>query len=389
VEHNFPHLGPRSMVLNARRVLLHSGASLILLAIEDVTVREKSLAAARTQSTLIELARDTIIVRSLNGTIRFWNRGAEQMYGWTRNEAVGRDKNELLRPKFSTSFEATQQELLRTGYWEGEVIHTRKDGELRNVLSRWALQGEDVEEPMVLEINTDITERKRHEGSLRVLSTYLMRVQDDERRRIARELHDSTGQKLVALKMSLDLLEEGPDSDPQRKKLVSETIKMVEEATEEIRGLSQLLHPPLLDEIGLVSAMQWLVDGFLGRGGTKVELVADGEIGRLAQNLELALFRVTQEALNNIYRHSEAKKARIELRHVDGVVTLSVSDDGKGLPKNLDLGRPGFGIGILGMKERLRELGGNLDISSDGKGTVVTATVAASPDSKFSVEGAR
>src|SRR5205085_3462328 len=143
-------------------------------------------------------------------------RGAQETYGWKRDEAIGKTAHELLRSEFPRPFKEIQTELVQTGYWEGELTHTRRDGERRVVSSRWALLKEGQSAPVIIEINTDITDKKRSEESLRQLSGYLMRVQDEERRRIARELHDSTGQKLVALKMDLEELAKQSKADIQK-----------------------------------------------------------------------------------------------------------------------------------------------------------------------------
>lgn len=388
VQRAFPKIGTRSLVFNARRVQQESGPQMILLTIEDVTDFERHMAAINTQSALLEMAHETVIVRDLDGIIRFWNRGAEQTYGWKKEEAIGKVKEDLLKPQFPRSFEDIRQELLNTGYWEGEVVHTRKDGQRRFVESRWAVRKEQGGEPIVLEINTDITERKRNESNLRQLSTYLMRVQDEERRKIARDLHDSAGQSLAALKINLDKLRKSLDSGSEKEKVILDTMKIADDTINGIRTLAHMLHPPLLDEVGLISAIRWLVDEFGQRGGIKVDLKLDGNEHRLPQGVELALFRVTQEAMNNIYRHSGATEARVDLHQSDGNVILRVTDNGRGVPEELLLslsdsktrlasGRR-VGVGILGMKERLAELGGRLEIASGEKGTSITAIVPAS-----------
>ncbi len=388
VQRGFHQLGTRSLVFNARRIQPEAGTALILLSIEDVTDREKHLAAISTQSALLEMAHETVIVRDLDGTIRFWNRGAEQTYGYTKEEAIGKRKEDLLKPEFPKPLEEIRQELLSTGYWEGEVIHLRKDGKPRFVQTRWALRKERNEEPVVLEINTDITERKRNEANLRQLSTYLMRVQDEERRKIARDLHDSAGQSLAALKINLEKLKKSLDPGSEREKVILDTIKIADDTLSGIRTLAHMLHPPLLDEVGLVSAIKWLVDEFAHRGGIKVDLKLDTQERRLPQGVELALFRVVQEALNNIYRHSGATHARVDLQQDDRNIVLQVTDNGKGMSEQLlsslsdAKGRlqseRRVGVGILGMKERLAELGGRLEITSDEKGTTIKAVVPAS-----------
>jgi PAS domain S-box-containing protein len=350
------------------------------LSIEDVTEQRKQLEALKRQSALLEMTHETVIVRDLNGSTYFWNRGAQEMYGWSKEEVLGKNVSELLQTKFPKPFEQIKQELLRTGHWEGELVHTRCDGEKRIVNSLWALQKQNEGEPVVLEINTDITERKHSEENLRQLSGYLMRIQDEERRRIARELHDSTGQKLVAAKLSLEAIAKDGKNKVRSRDSLDKTIKLVDDVTRDIRTVAQLLHPPLLDEAGLISATRWLVDGFSERSKIPVNLDLPGDIGRLPENVEIALFRIVQEALNNVHRHSEAKSAAIELRRNKEHVVLEIKDNGKGLPAQMlsDAGRgKGFGVGILGMKERLAQLGGILEVSSSKKGTVIKAIVPA------------
>jgi len=377
VRHNFPRLGTRTMVLNARRIEPQPGQQLIYLSIEDVTEQRAQLEKLKRQATLLDLARDTVIVRDFDGAIQFWNRGAQETYGWKRDEAIGKTAHELLRTEFPRPFKEIQTELVQTGYWEGELTHTRRDGERRVVSSRWALLKEGQSAPVIIEINTDITDKKRSEESLRQLSGYLMRVQDEERRRIARELHDSTGQKLVALKMDLEALAKQSKSENQKE--LSGALKLADEATSELRSLAQLLHPPLLDEAGLVSATQWMVEGFSSRSGIKVDLEISPKWPRLPQTVEMALFRIIQESLNNIRKHADAKNARIELKGDTDKVTLQISDDGKGMPEEVLAGagneKAPLGVGILGMKERLSQLGGTLQISSSKRGTTITVEV--------------
>lgn len=376
VTHEFPNLGLRTMLLNARRIEPPPGQQMIYLTISDVTEQIERIARLKRQAALLELAHDAVIVRDVPGNIEFWNRGAKAMYGWTQEETIGRTTHEILKTQFPKPFEDVKAELLKTGHWEGELIHTRKDGTQVVVESRWAVQKSEGENLVILEINTDVTERKQSQDSLRELSSYLMRVQDEERRRIARELHDSTGQKLVALKINLSMAGDGNKG----KKTPQMNIELVDEALSEIRGLAQLLHPPMLDEAGLISATKWLVDGFAQRAGIQIDLNMDPDMARLPDTVELALFRVIQESLNNIHRHSGAKKAKIELQRKNSSVALEISDNGKGLPPEMTSAssafKPIIGVGILGMKERLVQLGGTLEISSGKKGGTVIKVVA-------------
>ena len=376
IAHDFPGLGQRMLLINARRTDVQPGGGAIVVTIDDVTDSRKHAEETVQQAALIELAHESVIVRDREGKIRSWNRGAEELYGWRADEAKGKIIHQLLQTKFPQPLERIQEELQRAGHWEGELVHARRDGEERIVSSRWAIQPGAGSIPLILEINIDVTDRVRSEQNLRELSTYLMRIQDDERRRIARELHDSTGQKLAALKMNIEALKaaKGKGNSP---KLVSESIQLVDEASQEIRVLAQLLHPPLLDEAGLVSAVKWLVDGFTARAKMPVDVKASPDLGRLPDNVEIALFRILQESLNNIYRHSGATTASIDLKRKDETVELRITDNGNGLPDEVVSGdgKPAFGVGILGMRERMAQLGGILEIQSGKGGTSVIATV--------------
>jgi signal transduction histidine kinase len=209
-------------------------------------------------------------------------------------------------------------------------------------------------------------------ATLHQLSANLLRSQDEERRRIARELHDSLGQYLSALSMELHQLEQGGYSQ------LTNALKTLETCINETRTISHLLHPPLLDEVGLASAVQWYVEGFEARSGIKVTLKMD-KIPRLSPNLETAIFRVLQEALTNIHRHARTERAEVSLGLHSSEIVLDVVDYGKGMPKAklsrfVKSGTAG-GVGLAGMRERIREIGGNLEIVSNSEGTHVTVSV--------------
>ena len=376
VRHNFEHLGERIMVLNARR--LSTRQSLIFLSVDDVTERKKSKEALERQAALLDLAHETVIVRTLKGEILFWNRGAEEMYGWTKEDVVGKTTHQLLRTEFPQPFSEIEEALKGIGHWEGELVHSTKAGALRTVSSRWAWLQQENAEPVILEINSDVSEQKQSQETLRRLSAYLMTLQDEERRRIARELHDSTGQKLAAAKLQIDTLVKSGNLKSHEKAL-AETSQWIDECFQEVRTLSQLLHPPLLDEAGLISATRWVVDGFSERAKIEVDLKITPELGRLPQPVELAVFRVIQESLSNIHRHSGAKKASIKLARNNNSVSLEVRDDGKGMPPEVFSGSPQrkqiVGVGILGMRERLAQLDGTLEIDSTKNGTTIKVHV--------------
>ena len=214
--------------------------------------------------------------------------------------------------------------------------------------------------------------------SLRELSARLLQLQDDERRRIARELHDSVGQLLAGVSMNLSAVRADIERLNKTATTLTDAETLVQEMSKEVRTISHLLHPPLLDEAGLSSAIRWYTDGFAQRSKVKVVLDFPGDFPRLSREEETAIFRVVQECLTNIHRHSGSSIAKIRFRHLDGQVLLEVQDRGKGIsPEKLDemtaAGTPG--VGIRGMRERLKQLGGHLEINSNATGTVVTAKV--------------
>jgi signal transduction histidine kinase len=211
---------------------------------------------------------------------------------------------------------------------------------------------------------------------LRDLTARLMQMQDDERRRIARELHDSVGQTLAALSMNLATVGGDIERLSHTAKTVADSAALVQEMNKEVRTISYLLHPPLLDEVGLESALRWYVDGFSQRSKIGVDLQVAEDFGRLPRELETGIFRTVQGCLTNIHRHSGSPTARIRLARFDGEVRLQVKDQGPGIAtEKLDESASGVtpGVGIRGMRERLRQLGGTLDIDCKGGGTVVEA----------------
>ncbi len=225
-------------------------------------------------------------------------------------------------------------------------------------------------------------------GNLRELSARLLQLQDDERRRIARELHDSVGQTLAALAMNLSAVRLDVERLTQTAHALTDSEDLVRDMSTEVRTISHLLHPPLLDEAGLLSALRWYVEGFAVRSKINVELDLPENFGRLPRESETAIFRVVQECLTNIHRHSESPVARIRLRHRDREVLVEIADKGKGIPpeKKERLSSTGApGVGIRGMRERLRQLGGTLEINSNGTGTVVSVKLPV-PDSSSPVK---
>ena len=213
--------------------------------------------------------------------------------------------------------------------------------------------------------------------SLRQLSAQLLQSQDEERRRLARELHDSVGQLLASIKMNSAVFQSVQRDSPVAKAATDNAILM-DQVISEIRTMSHLLHPPLLDEIGLPSALRWYVDGFSERSKIAVDVDIADDIERLGNDMEIAIFRVVQECLTNVHRHSGSRSAALRLAREDGHVQLEIKDAGKGIPlgKQLALSSKGqLGVGFRGMRERVHQLGGNLDVRSDSMGTTITATL--------------
>jgi len=215
---------------------------------------------------------------------------------------------------------------------------------------------------------------RESEKSLRSLTGRLLQLQDEERRRFSRELHDSLGQYLAAVKMNLDMFSNSQPSN----KLLSEAIHLLDQSIAETRTISHLLHPPLLDEAGFSSAAKWYLDGFAQRSGIAVKADLPNDLGRLPKPVELGLFRVLQESLTNIHRHSGSSRAEVAVKLFPDKVILEVRDFGHGIPldrlKNFQAAGTNFGVGLAGMRERLRELGGQLQIRSE-HGTIVSVAM--------------
>jgi PAS domain S-box-containing protein len=217
-------------------------------------------------------------------------------------------------------------------------------------------------------------------AALRRLSNRLMTAQDEERRRIARDLHDGLGQELAVAKMVLDKVFE-QNSQESEKQACTEASDIIDRAIQQVRSLSHLLHPPLLDEVGLHSALRWYLEGLTQRSGIETFLdVQPGEFPRLSSGLETAIFRIVQEALTNVFRHSEAHKVWIVLAQREGATVITVRDDGKGIEQKIVELRPdSIGIGISGMKQRAKEFGGELSLTNACPGTLVEIMIPSLP----------
>jgi signal transduction histidine kinase len=226
------------------------------------------------------------------------------------------------------------------------------------------------------ELEAHAIERRKSEERLRELATRVLQAQDNESRRIARELHDSAGQYLAAIQMNLSALERDSSSlDPVAAKRISDSLSMVSRCTDEIRTISYLLHPPLLDEMGLASGLALYAEGFTERSGVRVELDIARDFQRLSTETETAMFRIVQQSLANIYRHSGSLVAKITVRQDAEEATMQIRDEGCGMDPDIlresDSGTRLVGVGIAGMRERTRALNGTLHIRSSPAGTII------------------
>jgi len=254
---------------------------------------------------------------------------------------------------------------------QGMLQARRRQHEIRDHLSEQAeMRRALLESHQRLE-----SEVERRTQALRTLSARLLHTQDDERRRLARELHDSLGQYLAALSINLDLIQ---SNSPEVTARLGEARDTLQQCIQETRTLSYLLHPPLLDEMGLESAVRWYVEGFGQRSGIQVKLVLES-MRRMPAVTETMFFRVIQETLTNIHRHSGSRKAEVRLQCEDGIARLEVQDYGSGIPREFlerfQTSGVGGGVGLAGMRERVNELGGQLQIVSGGQGTLVRVSL--------------
>jgi PAS domain S-box-containing protein len=345
---------------------------------------ERALTAEEERNRLIlSNIRDyAIFLVDQSGKVESWDLGAERLHGFSNQRIVGQPLSRFYAPEDVDlrKPEADLQKAAAEDRSESEGWRLRQDGSRfwANVILT-ALRNSDGRLQGYICVTRDISERKHAEEELRRFSTRLMNSQDQERRRLARELHDSEGQNLSVLLMSLAKLKRiCPALDKDAHALVSESMEMANQCLRDIRTMSYLLHPPLLDEFGLISALHWYVEGFSERSGIAVTLDLPASLNRLPADVETSLFRLVQEGLTNIHRHSGSQTARISLQSHNGHLRLEIEDQGKGLDVTRVFGvdhPPSAGVGIAGMKERVRDLGGTFHIHSDKQNTRVTVTL--------------
>jgi PAS domain S-box-containing protein len=384
-------------------------------------LRLKADKATGLLASIVDSSEDAIVSKTLGGVITSWNAGAERLFGYDAKEVIGRPISMLI-PADRHDEEMSILARLRQGekIEHFDTIRLRKDGTAFEI-SLTISPVRDAEGKIIgaSKIARDVTERKRverdlqeSEGRFRTLadtldtqvqfrtqelwrrnreilqqseqlqdlSRRLMLAQDEERRRIARELHDSAGQNLAALGMSLTRIEDDARRNPTRlANSIKDARDLLQDLNTEIRTTSYLLHPPMLDENGLSSALRWYIDGLTERSGLNIELNLQEDLGRLSPEVELAIFRLVQECLTNIHRHSGSKTAAIRIVRDSDKIRAEVQDRGKGMSQErlAEVQNRGVGVGLRGMRERVRQSQGELTINSNQLGTTIIATFPA------------
>ena len=372
----------------AQLIAATAGFSALILILTAVLNHYMSALRTRERdyNTLVDSARFGVFL--LEGD-RFVdaNRTAAVMFGLeSERAAIGLTPWALspeLQPNGRPSEELARERILaaaRQGGITFEWMHRRADDgksfPAEVDLSSLSTEGTT----LALALVHDVTARKRAEEELRRVTGELLRLQDEERRRIGRDLHDSTGQSLAALEIDLAQLgREAAKLSPEGREQLEQCVRLARQCSVEIRTASYLLHPPLLDELGLSSALRWLADGLRARSGLEVRLDLPERLHGVAPEEELALFRVAQEALTNVQRHSSSPWVAMRLRAEPGSLVLEIEDAGRGMPA-AEAGDPEnsgrfAGVGVAGMRERIRQLGGTFDVESTAGGTLVRACI--------------
>ena len=336
---------------------------------------------------VLEAINDGAATLDQSGTVLYANSRFAEILRVPEGSLIGTTLQNYLSP---STFEKLQRLIAQglTTDARGEITLESSEGRPR--LVRLALKPmRNTEQTNICLVATELTELveanealRSNEESLRQLSARLLKLQDEERRHIARDLHDITGQKLAAQSMALaKVLRKAAGLDQESQRLLVECVTLSNQVSDEIRTLSYLLHPPLLDELGLSSAVRWYAEGYERRTGIKVEVKIPLDFGRLSPDVEVALFRVMQESLSNVQRYSESPRAYVRLKRLSSdEIQVQIGDFGKGMhPATLNTSThtaAPLGVGIQGMRERMRQLGGKLEITSRLKhGTLVTATL--------------
>lgn len=391
-------------------IIISSFAAFVLVGLAGIALRSDMAARQKAEQTLRESEeRFRMIVEAVQdyaifgldpqGRVVTWNAGAERIKGYKTAEILGKHVSSFYsKEDIQTGKPHRELELAaREGRSETEGWRLRKDGSkfwANGVVT--ALRDESARLVGFTKITRDVTERmlaqkaieesreklQASEESLHELSMRLLRLQDEERKRIGQEMHDSLGQYLSVLKMKLDSMtdeEQHADMEAMKQEFVT-CAALADDCVKEVRTISYLLYPPMLDELGLKSAIPWYVDGFSRRSGIRTSVQISEDFERLPRDAELILFRILQESLTNVHRHSGSRTADVRLQRTASAILLEVTDCGKGLPAEIVeeaarewVGTPG--VGLRSMSHRVRQFGGKLELISTGSGTLLRATL--------------
>ena len=404
-----------------------NGHAVIQCNIRDITARKHAEQELAEKARLLDLSHDAIIVRDVQGHIRYWNHGAEEMYGWSQKEALGKISHRLLRTEFLTPLKQITAELHRTDRWIGELVHTKRDGQRLTVLARKTLDRDQQGRPAaVLQTLTDITARKAAEAAqsrlsvltaahdrmaaeivrrqaveetlrhseqqqgrlleearqlqeqLRQLSRQVLRAQEEERKRISRELHDVIAQSLAGINVRLANLQLEAVRNPAG--LVAQlarTQRLVGKSVDLVHRFARELRPTMLDDLGLIPALHSFLKTFTTRTGVRASLTAFAEVEQLDTAARTVLYRVTQEALTNVAKHAHASRVAVSLEKISAVVRMEIKDDGKSFQVDRVLhAQKGKRLGLLGMRERVEMVGGKFAVASaPGQGTTIQVEI--------------
>jgi two-component system, NarL family, sensor kinase len=351
--------------------------------LRDMNERKLALAAIREEGdrahSYLDIADVILLALDLQGRVTLINRKGSSTLGWDESELMGRDWLETCIPVgIRDQLRAYFHNVLggNLTYIENPVL--TRSGEERMIGWRNSLL-RDSEGAIIGTLSSaeDITERLKFESTLRDLSGRLLQAQDEERRKVAREVHDGIGTYVSGLSLALGKIRTFlNDANPEHRSAIAECRELIQAAGAEIRSISYLLHPPTIEGMGLESALDWLVRGFSSRSGIGISLQLAPDLGRLKPEIEMTLFRVTQEALSKVHRHSGSNTAALRMFRENDQIVLEVADQGRGMPPHSVGAAPEFTVGISGMRERVEDLGGTFNVESvPGEGYLVPAAL--------------
>ena len=397
----------------------------------EITERKRIEASLRASQArfagILAISAEAIISADADMRITLYNQSAENIFGFSAGEALGQSLDILIPAHFHAAHarhvaefsESAKQSLHMSK--RRRVFGLRKDGTefpMTASVSRLDLGGEKIftiicsditQEVRAAEelrkahdeleirvqertadlvqsnqlLQSEIIEREEAEQQVQELSRRMMRVQEEERRHLARELHDGATQNLVALTLNMAPIMDAVDVEPATRSMIEECMRLIDESTAELRTISYLLHPPLLEELGLSRTLRGYVEGFSKRSGIAVSVVVQGQLDRLGFDVELAVFRIVQESLSNVHRHSHSSTANILLIRQGSSLNLEIADQGRGIPP----GKDNVGVGIAGIRERVRLLKGTVTIRSDASGTIIRISLPV-PEEQAASSGA-